>query len=251
MPINQLRVIGLSGLPEVTTGANLGNLIAQSIRQADLAVQNKDIFVIAHKIVSKAEGRVVKLKNIEPTSQALDWAETHGRDARLVEVVLRESRRLLRMERGLLIAETRHGFICANAGVDTSNTPEGEVTLLPENPDHSAARIRQDLEREFGVRLAVIVSDTFGRPWREGLVNVALGVAGMKPLLDYRGQRDRFGRQLRATQMAVADELASAAELMMGKTKDMPVILIRGFTYPEGEGYGRQILRSAEDDLFR
>ena len=155
------------------------------------------------------------------------------------------------MERGLLIVETWHGFVCANAGVDTSNTPRGTVTLLPKDPDSSAAQIRQEMESEFGVQLAVIVSDTFGRPWREGLVNVALGVAGMQPLADYRGQMDCFGRQLQVTRIAVADELASTAELVMGKTKGVPVALIRGMTYPEGEGHGRQILRSSEKDLFR
>jgi coenzyme F420-0:L-glutamate ligase/coenzyme F420-1:gamma-L-glutamate ligase len=251
MAISEVSVIGLPGLPEVSTGADLAALIAQSVRDARLEVKDRNIFVVAQKIVSKAEGQVLNLVDIEPSSKAQRWAREHGKDARLVEVILRESRQVLRMERGLLIAETQHGFVCANAGVDTSNTPSGQVTLLPKDSDRSAARIRRDLEREFGARLAVIVSDTFGRPWREGLVNVALGVSGMTPLVDYRGRKDRFGEELHATQMAVADQLASTAELVMGKTQGVPVALIRGFDYPEGEGKGRQILRSRKKDLFR
>ena len=251
MSLSELRIMGLSGFPEVSTGANLATLITQSIRDSNLEVQDKDIFVVAQKVVSKAEGQVLKLKDIEPSHKAQGWARAHGKDARLVEVILRESKRVLRMERGLLIVETLHGYVCANAGVDTSNTPKGQVTLLPKDSDRSAAQIRQELEREFGTRLAVIVSDTFGRPWREGLINVALGVSGMKPLVDYRGQKDRFGGELQTTQMAVADQLASTAELVMGKTIGVPVALIRGFDYPEGEGKGRQILRSAQKDLFR
>ena len=251
MPLNQLKVTGLPGLPEVAAGDDLPHLIAQAIRGSDLRVHNGDILVIAHKIVSKAEGRVVNLEEVDPSPLALSWAGTHDKDPRVVEVVLRESRRLVRMERGLLIAETRQGYICANAGVDTSNVPEGSVTLLPEDPDHSAAGIRERLETELGVKPAVIISDTFGRPWRDGLANVALGVSGMSPLMDYRNQQDRFGNPLKTTRMAVADELASAAELAMGKTDDIPVALIQGFAYPEGEGYGREIIRPSEDDLFR
>ncbi len=251
MAVSEVSVCGLPGFPEVSRGDNLAALIAESIRNASLEVKDKDIFVVAQKIVSKAEGQVLKLEDIEPSAKAQRWARDHGKDARLVEVVLRESKRVLRMERGLLIVETQHGFVCANAGVDTSNIASGQVTLLPKDSDRSAAQIRQDLEREFGVRLALIVSDTFGRPWREGLVNVALGVSGMTPFIDYRGQKDCFGGELQATQMAVADQLASTAELVMGKTKGVPVALIRGFDYPEGEGEGRQILRSKEKDLFR
>ncbi len=251
MAVTEVSVSGLPGFPEVSRGANLPVLIAQSVRTAGLEVKDRNIFVVAQKIVSKAEGQVLKLEDIEPSAKAQRWARDHGKDARLVEVILRESRQVLRMERGLLIVETRHGFVCANAGVDTSNTPSGQVTLLPKDSDRSATQIRQDLEREFGVRLAVIVSDTFGRPWREGLVNVALGVSGMTPFIDYRGQRDCFGGELHSTQMAVADQLASTAELVMGKTKGVPVALIRGFDYPEGPGEGRQILRSKERDLFR
>ena len=174
MPLKQLQIIGLSGLPEVVAGDDLPHLIADAIGKDKLRVHNQDILVIAHKIVSKAEGRVVNLEEVDPSTLALSWAGTYGKDPRVVEVVLRESRRLVRMERGLLIAETRQGYICANAGVDTSNIPEGTVALLPEDPDHSAAEIRKSLETELRVKIAVIISDTFGRPWREGLTNVAL-----------------------------------------------------------------------------
>jgi coenzyme F420-0:L-glutamate ligase/coenzyme F420-1:gamma-L-glutamate ligase len=251
MPLKQLRVIGLSGLPEVSAGDDLPSLIADAMGRDSLQIHNQDILVIAQKIVSKAEGCMVNLEEVDPSPLALSWARTHGKDPRVVEVVLRESCRLVRMERGLLISETRQGYICANAGVDTSNVPEGTVALLPEDPDHSAAEIRKSLETRLGVKIAVIISDTFGRPWRDGLTNVALGVSGMKPFLDYRKERDRFGNELKATQMAVADELASAAELAMGKTDDIPVALIQGFTYPEGEGFGLELVRPSESDLFR
>ena len=251
MSLKELRIIGIAGIPEITKAANLGKIISHSVRAGGLEVQDKDIFVVAQKVVSKAEGQVVQLRSVEPSPFARRWAATHGKDARLVEVILSESQRLVRMERGVMIAETRHGFVCANAGVDNSNAPKDEVILLPTDPDRSAGMIRRVLETEFGVQLAVIVSDTFGRPWRAGQVNVALGVAGMGPFVDYRGQTDRQGRQLQVTRIAAADELASAAELVMGKTAGVPVALVRGFAYSEEKGCGRQLLRSSERDLFR
>lgn len=251
MSLKRLQIIGLLGLPEITAGDDLPNLITTAIRQDDLRVNNKDIFVIAQKIVSKAEGRVVNLAEINPSSLAQNWARAHGKDPRVIETILRESRRLVRMERGVIIAETRQGYICANAGVDTSNVPEGIVTLLPEDSDHSAVKIQADLERQLGVKLAVIISDTFGRPWRDGLANVALGVSGMKPFVNYRNQKDGFGNKLKTTQIAVADELASAAELTMGKIDKVPVALIQGFSYPEGDGRGLDIVRAPRNDLFR
>jgi coenzyme F420-0:L-glutamate ligase/coenzyme F420-1:gamma-L-glutamate ligase len=169
----------------------------------------------------------------------------------MVEAVLRETKRVVRMDRGLLISETHHGFVCANAGVDASNAPMGTVVLLPEDPDRSARELRSDLEEALKVNLAVIISDTFGRPWRQGLTNVALGVAGLSPLTDYRGRVDFYGRTLRATVLAVADELAAAAELVMGKTLGIPVVVIEGFQYQPGAGSGRELIRSHEDDLFR
>ncbi len=246
-----LKVFTVPRIPLIQPGDDIAQLILEGFDKEGGHLEEGDVVVIAQKIVSKAEGRVVSLKKVDPSPRALDWAGKHGKDPKVVEVVLRESRRLVRWERGVLIAETPQGYICANAGVDTSNAPAGTVTLLPEDPDRSAAEIRGSLETELGVKLAVLVSDTFGRPWRDGLANVALGVSGMNPFVDYREKRDRFGNELKATQMAVADELASAAELVMGKTNDIPVALIQGFIYPEGEGHGRDIVRPSKDDLFR
>ena len=238
-------------MPEVSSGDDVATLIADAARSADLNLINRDVVVIAQKIVSKAEGRVVQLDSVDLSTRAREWAEAWDKDARVVEVVLRESKRIVRMERGVLISETEHGFICANAGVDTSNVAEGTVALLPRDPDESARDIRAALEKHFGVALAVIVSDTFGRPWREGLVNVALGVSGIAPLVDYRGEKDSHGRPLKVTVMAIADELASAAELVMRKSAGIPVAIIRGFDFDSREGTARELIRAPEFDLFR
>ncbi len=251
MRFPEIRVIGLAGLPEVVEGDDLGQLIVRLVRSAHFKIQERDIFVVAQKVVSKAEGRMVRLDQSSPSQRARAWAEAYGKDPRRVEVVLSEARRIVRMERGVLLAETEHGFVCANAGVDASNVPPGVVTLLPKDPDCSAAKIRESLQRAFGVPLGVIVSDTMGRPWRKGIVNVALGVAGLSPFLDYRGQRDSYGKQLEASLIASADELASAAELVMGKTLKVPIALVRGFNYHEIEGAGREMIRPSERDLFR
>jgi coenzyme F420-0:L-glutamate ligase/coenzyme F420-1:gamma-L-glutamate ligase len=249
--MSEIRVIPLQGLPEIREGDDLSAVIAAAVRDSGFEVADRDILVIAQKVVSKAEGRTIKLDSISPSPRALEWSEAWGKDARVVEVVLSQSRRLVRMERGVIVSETEHGFICANAGVDASNTADSTVVLLPADPDGSARRIQASLEGMFGVRLAVIVSDTFGRPWREGLVNVALGIAGIAPIVDYRGQLDLHGRPLVVTVMAVADELASAAELVMGKTDGIPVAIIRGFDYEARESSGRELIREAERDLFR
>lgn len=246
-----IQVIGVPGMPELVEGDEVASSIAEAVRKNELTIVERDIFVVAQKIVSKAEGRVVRLDSIEPSSRAREWAAAYDKDARVVEVVLRESKRIVRMERGVLIAETEHGFVCANAGVDTSNVQEGTVTLLPKDSDESARKIRASLEEAFGAGLAVIVSDTFGRPWREGLVNVALGVSGIAPLIDYRGQEDSHGRAMKVTVMAIADELASAAELVMKKSAGIPVAIVRGFDYDASEASGRELIRAAELDLFR
>jgi coenzyme F420-0:L-glutamate ligase/coenzyme F420-1:gamma-L-glutamate ligase len=246
-----IQVIGIPGLPEVVEGDDVASLIVKAARRDELQIVEHDIFIVAQKIVSKAEGRIVRLESVEPSSRAKEWAASYGKEARVVEVVLGESKRIVRMERGLLIAETEHGFVCANAGVDTSNVAEGTVTLLPKDPDASARRIRSSLERAFGVGLAVIVSDTFGRPWREGLVNVALGVSGIAPLIDYRGQNDSHGRRMKVTVMAIADELASAAELVTRKSAGIPVAVVRGFEYQPNDASGHELIRPAELDLFR
>jgi coenzyme F420-0:L-glutamate ligase/coenzyme F420-1:gamma-L-glutamate ligase len=247
----EIRIFALQGIPEIQPGDDLGATIVEAIRQNSLEAAESDVVVIAQKIVSKAEGRIVPLASLEPSAQAAAWAQEYGKDPRVVELVLREARRVIRMERGILIVETHHGFVCANAGVDVSNAPPGTATLLPQDPDRSAERLRNHLTQACGVPMSVIISDTFGRPWREGLANVAIGVSGIAPLVDYRGQRDSTDRALQATVMAVADELASAAELVMGKTNGTPVALIRGFSSRGREGSGRDLLRLAEQDLFR
>lgn len=246
-----IHVIGVPSMPEVVEGDDIAALITEAVRQAELNIVERDILVVAQKIVSKAEGRIVQLQTVEPSSRANEWAAAYDKDARVVEVVLRESRRIVRMERGVLIAETEHGFVCANAGVDTSNVADGTVTLLPKDPDASAQQIRASLEQTFGVGLAVIVSDTFGRPWREGLVNIALGVSGIAPVIDYRGQEDSHGRPMKVTVMAIADELASAAELVMKKSAGIPVAIVRGVDHEAREGSATELIREPSLDLFR
>jgi coenzyme F420-0:L-glutamate ligase/coenzyme F420-1:gamma-L-glutamate ligase len=246
-----IEIVAVEKLPEIHEGDDFAALLARAIRESGLEVAERDVFVIAQKVISKAEGRVVRLDSIEPSELATEWARAHDKDARMVEVVLRESRRVVRMERGVIICETRHGFICANAGVDASNTAEGTAVLLPLDPDLSARRIRAALIREFGVEVAVIISDTFGRPWREGITNVAIGLAGIAPLADYRGQNDSHGRELRVTIIAVADELASAAELVMKKSAGLPVAVIRGFDYEARDARIDELFRSVGRDLFR
>jgi coenzyme F420-0:L-glutamate ligase/coenzyme F420-1:gamma-L-glutamate ligase len=248
---NEIRIIALRGLPEIAAGDDIAELIARTAAASGIEIKRKDIIVIAHKIVSKAEGRMVHLKDVRPSGIARSWAQECRKDPAVVEVILEQSRRIVRMDQGILIAETQHGFVCANAGVDASNVPVGDVVLLPEDPDRSASQLRLAIEKRLQVPLAVIVSDTFGRPWREGLVNIALGVSGMDPFIDYRGQADLFGRRLEATLIASADELASAAELVMGKTTSTPVAIIRGFDYRMGPGAGRLLIRAADQDLFR
>jgi len=249
--VPKIQVIGLPGIPEVKEGDDVALLISEALHKAEIRPAERDVFVVAQKIISKAEGRIVRLDSVEPSPRAHEWAAAYDKDPRVVEVVLRESKRIVRMERGILISETEHGFVCANAGVDTSNVEEETVALLPKDPDASARQIRSSLERSFGVKLAVIVSDTFGRPWREGLVNVALGVSGIAPLIDYRGQKDSHGRPMKVTVMAIADELAAAAELVMKKSAGIPVAIIRGFDYEAREATGRELIRATELDLFR
>ena len=243
-----LHLFAVPGIPDVEPGDDIGALIAAAAARGGETIEAGDVVVVAQKIVSKAEGALVRLDEVAPSPRAAEWAAAWAKDPRVVEVVLRESRRIVRMERGILIAETQHGFICANAGVDASNVDRGFVTVLPRDPDQSAARIRAGIGRP---DIGVIVSDTFGRPWREGVLNVALGVAGLRPLLDYRGCRDPYGRELTSTVIAVADELAAAAELVMRKTARLPVAIVRGAAEWLGEGSGADRRRAAGQDLFR
>ena len=248
----EVRVYGLDGIPEVQPGDDLIGMIGDSIESSGLGLESGDVLVVTHKIVSKSEGQLVDLTTIEPSPLAEMFARRWSKDPRQTEVVLRESVRIVRMERGVMICETRHGFICANAGVDASNVPgDDTVCLLPIMPDDSAGTIRDGLTARFGVAPAVIISDSFGRPWRRGITNVAIGVAGMLPIQDYRGMTDPWGHDLRVTIMAIADELASTAELVAGKTDARPVALIRGYDYPRGHGAARDLVLEPEKDLFR
>ena len=246
-----LHAFAVGGMPEVSPGDDVGRLIVDAVARSGRSIADGDVVVVAQKIVSKAEGALIALAGVRPSSRAERWAEAFGKDPRVVEVVLRESRRIVRMERGIIIAETRHGFVCANAGVDASNVAAGFVTTLPLDPDASAATLRAALSAAFDRRIAVIVSDTFGRPWREGAVNVALGVAGLQPLLDYRGRSDHHGRRLQTTIIAIADEIAGVAELVTGKACRTPVAIVRGAAEWAGQGVGTMLVREASIDLFR
>ncbi len=245
----ELRVLPVAGLPEVRPGDDLAALIAGAVRNG---LQDGDIVVVTHKVVSKAEGRLVDLGTVEPSAFAKGFAARHDKDPRQIEVVLRESKRIVRMDRGIIISETHHGFVCANAGVDASNVPgDDTVSLLPLDPDASACRLRDALVAKSGEDLAVVVSDSFGRAWRQGITNIAIGVAGMQPLADYRGETDPHGKLLAASILAVADELAAAAELVMGKTDGVPIAVVRNYPYTRGPGSGRDLLMPPERDMFR
>lgn len=246
-----LSILPVHGIPDVRPGDDLARLIAAALRSHALQLLESDILVVTQKIVSKAEGRMVETSSVEPSALARSYAEQTGRRPEDVEVALREARRVVRMAPNALILETRHGFVCANAGVDHSNVEEGLSLLLPIDPDASAAAIREGLRRESGAAPAVIISDTFGRPWRLGQTNVAIGIAGMSAFQDYRGESDTHGRLMRVTQIAVADELASAAELVQNKVDRVPVALIRGYDYPRGDGRATDLVRPPEKDLFR
>jgi coenzyme F420-0:L-glutamate ligase/coenzyme F420-1:gamma-L-glutamate ligase len=248
-----LDVTALPRLPEIRPGDDLVEAIGDAIDASGKGLRADDVLVVTQKIVSKAEGRLVDLRTVEPSAFAMEFGEQWGKDPRQVEVVLRESKRIVRMDRGVLISETRHGFVCANAGVDASNVGVETVCLLPVDPDASAAAIRAGLGARFGVKPGVIVSDSFGRPWRVGIVNVAIGVAGLAPLADYRGMYDEAGYELHVTVIAVADELAAAAELVSNKLDKRPVTLIRGYRPPVAmpPGTGRELVIDPGRDMFR
>jgi len=256
-----LLALPVPGIGEVTAGTDLATLIAKALDDAvagDSAYrpQPGDVIVVTQKIVSKAEGRLVDLGTVEPRPEAVAWAKEWGRDARQVEIVLREADEILRMERGVIIARTRHGFVCANAGVDASNVPGGTVSILPEDPDRTAHELQAALSERFGVALGVVVSDSFGRPWRLGITDVALGVAGFGGLADLRGEPDTVGRIMRTTVIAVADEIAAAADLAAGKTSGCPVVLVRGARLPPepaeaAQRGGRGLIMARDQELFR
>lgn len=247
-----LTITPINGLPEIRPGDDLATLISEAARAQREAVRAGDILVIAQKVVSKSEGRIVPLADVVPGERALEMAAESGKDARQIEVVLSECAKIVRWERGILICETRHGFVCANAGVDRSNAGAPDtVVLLPVDPDASAARLRDAFLRATGATVSIVVTDTFGRAWREGHTNVAIGLAGLPALKRYVGQRDPEGYELRVTEIAVADEIAGAAELVMGKLDRCPVALVRGFTLDEPAETAQEYVRPADRDLFR
>jgi coenzyme F420-0:L-glutamate ligase / coenzyme F420-1:gamma-L-glutamate ligase len=253
---DRLEAVAIGGLGEIEPGDDLPALIADAVAGASdaLPLRDDDVLVVTQKIVSKAEGAIVDLTTVEPRAEAVDYARRFDRDPRQVEVVLREARRIVRMENGLIITETHHGFVCANGGIDASNVGprSGDVvTLLPRDPDASADRIRAAIRERLGHDLPVIVSDSFGRPWRFGITDVAIGVSGLLPLDDLRGTPDADGRVMKSTVRAVADEIASAAELVLGKTAGRPLALVRDASFRRGEGQIADVIMPPEMDLFR
>ena len=249
--MSAVSIYPISGLPEIVNGAPLADLIADALARLGMSLEAADVVVVTQKVVSKAEGRVVSLGGVHPSARATEIGQRIGFDPRHVEVILSESVRIVREASRVLITETRHGFICANSGVDRSNTGGKEmVVLLPEHPDESARRMRARLQALSGVAVGVVISDSFGRPWREGQVNVAIGAAGVVAMRDYRGREDPDGYELQGTELAVVDELASAAELVMGKLDRLPVALVRGASLA-GDGRVQTMLRDPATDLFR
>ncbi len=249
----KIEIYGIKGLPLIKPGDNIAKLLVEALRKSGLTLKDGDVIVVSQVIVSKAEGRIVKLKDVKVGPYARMVAEKTGRGAELVELILREASEVLRLRNGHLITRTKHGFVCANSGVDLSNVSGGDAAaLLPANPDASAEKIRREIRRLTGKRVAVIISDTFGRPFRIGQVNVALGVAGMEPIHDRRGEKDLYGRILQVKEIAVADELASAAELVMGEADEgIPIAIIRGYRFKVSrKPGGARLIRPRDKDLF-
>lgn len=250
--MNELRIIPIPFPDEIRPGDSVFQKLQRALRKSILSLKPGDILVIKHKIISKAENRIVDLNTIAPSASSRAWARRHKLDARVTELALQQSRRIVRRKRGVLITETRHGLICANSGVDVSNVDGGRhALLLPQDPDRSAAHLHRELKKALKLSIPVIITDTFGRPWREGLTEVAIGMAGMKALHDYRGRRDPYGYPLRVSVDAIADELACAAGLVCGKLARTPACIIRGFRYQPGRSSARDLIRPAKYDLFR
>lgn len=248
-----IQILPLRISADIKQGDNLAEIITSAARTAGTDILDDDIVVVAQKVVSKAEGRVMDLGQIKPSKKALTLARSHGKDPRLMEVILRESRRVLRAKNGVIITETHHGFVCANSAVDQSNVRgESSVVLLPVEPDKSAERLRKAIIGICKSNVAVLITDTFGRPFRNGQTNVAIGVSGMDPLRSYVGSNDMYGKKLRVTEIAIADEIASAAELVMGKAERIPVAIVRGFTFKRTRGSSiKTLVRERKKDLFR
>jgi coenzyme F420-0:L-glutamate ligase / coenzyme F420-1:gamma-L-glutamate ligase len=248
----EIRLIPIRLAEEIRPGDALAEKLLRALQQQRLKLVSGDILIVKHKIVSKAEGRIVDLGTIQPSAESSSWAKQYALDPRVIELALRESRSVIRRKHGVLITETRHGFLCANSGIDVSNVDGGaHAVLLPEDPDRSAVNLRRALKKRTGISLPVIITDSFGRPWREGLTEFAIGIAGMKPLRDDRKRRDPHGYELKASVEAVADELACAAGLVCGKLNRTPACIVRGFRYHAGAGGVKDLLRPAVSDLFR
>jgi len=251
-PISEVRLIPIRVAGEISPGDSIATALLDAMRRTRLRFQSGDILVVKHKIISKSENCIVDLATIQPSGESVDWARQYDLDARVIELALRESRSVIRRKNGVLVTETRHGFLCANSGIDVSNVDGGmHALLLPEDPDRSAANLRRALRKHTGLLIPVIITDSFGRPWREGLTDFAIGIAGMKPLRDDRGRRDPHGYKLKASVEAVADELASAAGLVCGKLNRAPACIVRGFHYQSGSGKVEELLRPPANDLFR
>lgn len=247
-----LSLTAIEGVPMIRRGDDLAELLVQALEQMRLKFEHGDILTVCQKIVSKSEGRVIDLKQVDPSPLARNFAARYDKDPRAVELVLRQTSRVVRMDQGVLIVETGPGWVCANAGIDESNSLGDDLAiLLPEDADASAARIRTDIRRLTGAEVAVVITDTFGRPWRDGLTEICLGISGMEPMLDLRGSTDLGGRELHHTVVAVADELAAAAGLLMPKAGATPAVLIRGYQYQPAEGGAKPLIRPATADLFR
>jgi coenzyme F420-0:L-glutamate ligase/coenzyme F420-1:gamma-L-glutamate ligase len=247
-----LRIVPIPIEDEIEPGDSLAEKILQSLQQHQFAFESGDILIVKHKVVSKAEGQIVDLATIKPSTRSMAWAKKYRLDARVIELAQRESRAIIRRKNGVFITETRHGFICANSGVDVSNVDGGRhALLLPSDPDRSARKLHREIKKRARLSIPVLITDTFGRPWREGLVEFCIGIAGMKGLRDDRGRRDPHGYTLHASLEAVADELACAAGLVCGKLNRTPACIVRGFPYETGRGRVRDLLRPSQTDLFR
>jgi len=250
---NKIEIIPILIRDDIKKGDAIADLIIKSIKEKNESLQENDLIVITHKIISKAEGTTTDLRNIVPSEESKKISSYTGKDPRLVELIISQSNEIVKIERDIIITETKHGFVCANAGIDTSNVGKlsDNVLLLPDDPDESARNIRNDINAKTGVNVGIIISDTFGRPFRKGQVNIAIGIAGIDPIKSYIGKRDMYGNILRVTEIAIADEITSAAELVMGKSSRVPVSIVRGYNFTFYDSSISKVTRSKKDDLFR
>ena len=251
--LNKIQIIPITIQADIIYGDDITNIIIESVKKNNESLRENDIVVITHKIISKAEGKIIDLTKIVPSEESKKLSSQTGKDPRLVELIISQSKEIVKIERDIIITETKHGFVCANAGIDTSNVGKSSnhVTLLPDDPDKSARKIRDDINSRIKVTVGVIISDTFGRPFRTGQVNIAIGIAGFDPIKSYIGKLDMYGNVLRITEIAVADEIASAAELVMGKSSRVPVTIVRGNEFASCGSSISKLMRLKKDDLFR